>query len=647
MSLIERKQIKNNKYNIGKNNQLGYESGNMLNTNNTYSVGAYSGYQNAANQINRNILPQTLSSAGQYGSTITGMFTNYTSNAAARAANIASLGQKFAPTMATANVADKLSSFTNKQIETGTKLATGNAVKSGFNAAGTALGIAGSLYGAYNTYNAAQNFNNRISNSDMMNASGYTYNNIDGEQYKTYDGFDESGIIDYTKQQNKADTTNLALNAAGTGASVGGLVGNIIPGVGGIAGAAIGGIIGGLGGLLFGDSESEERMDQIKQGIANVNTAQQGYNTDSRSRAISRNMRRKFVADKGKNPTYNEGKVGDIRMVHTSQGIVPGIQFGLAGKGESIYNPNNGTASVYEEGQKRVDNIPTGVPLRKFNAGKEWGDTIIFGNRLNPFTGNTFADDAKPFSKILEQANKDNDMNINKHTRQLNIKNAQNKLNILANQQMLTANCGKNRFDGGKWGDYATMLLPHLGQMGMVLGSRQDYTPAYRESYVDDGTASDINQLYSLKYDPTQALSNINKASRAAKYNIINAGNLSSGQRAAINSANELAAASSKNDIIDQYNQKNIALKQAALQASIAAKQSNAQRLQNAREQAIARNDRAQAINDNFRQQYYANMAAQFGSIGKDLMAMNQYNNAINYQNRLLNLYDQEIKNRK
>lgn len=175
------------------------------------------------------------------------------------------------------------------------------------------------------------------------------------------------------------------------------------------------------------------------------------------------------MADKGKD-AGKEGHPGNIKMVRTSNGVEPGIELGLGGKGETIFSPSTGSASVIEEGKERVDNISVGVPLTSSDAKKEWDQTVILGNTENPETGNLISEDAKPYAKTLENLKKQNPMtSIGKRTKEINERNAEAALQHLSDIQELNHmaevyehNCGKiAKYDKGL-SNYAFAILPHL-----------------------------------------------------------------------------------------------------------------------------------------------------------------------------------------
>lgn len=567
MKNINYKQLK--RYDIGKMPiSSGYQRGQEVSTADFTSSPAYN-MQNETSAITKNAIGNTISQAGTIGTNLYNMATNVGNISKGISAGIATNAQNFSA----------LTSGAAKTTLTGLDLAAGeggritveglkdvgqaasNAAKTGLNAAGYVAGGIGAALGTYGLVNDAIGFNDSLKENDMMNMSSRGTSSKYGVSYNTYGGLDVNGIKDYTNAQNTASTLSMTMNGLGTGASIGGMIGGPI-------GMGIGAAIGGIGGLVGGLFGSKSRKQRVEDSINSTLAAQQGYNLQAESEAGSKGLRNQYNithADKGKNIQLTDnGKQGEIRMVHTSKGIVPGVMLGLAGKGESIYDPVDGTASVFEEGKKRVDNIPTGVPLNsnsttntdklKYDNGGSWAQQIIFGNLTNPMTGNSFADDAKPYAKILEQYNKGkNNMNLSKHTELVNRKNAMNALNNLASIQSNVSKykCGKvGKFDPGK----PLNPLYTFAQAPFLI---KDYTDALKETpYAPNSFVANPYGRQALdiqaasKYDPSRLQEDARRLARQQNYTINQQGGLSSAQKLNFNMANNMNLANQYQNIL-------------------------------------------------------------------------------------------------
>lgn len=106
---------------------------------------------------------------------------------------------------------------------------------------------------------------------------------------------------------------------------------------------------------------------------------------------------------------------------------------------------------------------------------------------------------------------------------------------------------------GPGWG--VTSALPYL----ITRSARANgATPYAQNSFAPNFTApAALNVLRSLRDNTGNKFSNLLTANRTGQYNIKNAGALSSGQRAALLSSNNLALAQAKNAIYDESNKIN------------------------------------------------------------------------------------------
>uniref|UniRef100_A0AAU8B8S9 Uncharacterized protein n=1 Tax=Dulem virus 42 TaxID=3145760 RepID=A0AAU8B8S9_9CAUD len=242
----------------------------------------------------------------------------------------------------------------------------------------------------------------------MQNASSTSTQSKFGESYTSYGGFDANGIIDYTKAQNTADTTNLALSGLTTGASIGSVFGPI--------GSGVGAVLGGLFGGFFGGSKARERRRYVEQEIRNTTAAQEAYNLQSEAEAGSRGLRKMFnathgesssggvLADKGKSPNQYSTS-NQYGQIFTPSGISYGQVQGYASPdegeidmstGETTYN---GNPSPYVR-DRRADIIPVGIEGASDNGA--FADNVGIPGHLRDIDGIMFADKARPYFKENE-----------------------------------------------------------------------------------------------------------------------------------------------------------------------------------------------------------------------------------------------------
>ncbi len=134
-----------------------------------------------------------------------------------------------------------------------------------------------------------------------------TYTTDQGNQYTEHSGLNEKSEMAYEKAQRLAKQLNFGVSTTSTGASVGALIGSLVPGVnllgGTLIGAGLGAAIGGVADLFgFGDNEEE-----IKEQMRRVNDITALQNRQSRSAAENQDIKDQFYsgsssAAKGKRP---------------------------------------------------------------------------------------------------------------------------------------------------------------------------------------------------------------------------------------------------------------------------------------------------------------------------------------------------------
>lgn len=649
-----------NKYDIGKLDMSSGRQGTTSVDPSTFqSIPGYTGYDNEAQAYKQSILPQSLSNIAGTVGILGGMAQGFTSLSSAASQNIASAVANgwISNTGVITNAGASAGLGAAGNIATGSQIEAAlgsSAAKAGLSTIGTIAGAAGALYGGYNLIQGFNSFKNRIHDTDMLQSSSQNIQSKYGRSYKTYGGFDGSGIMNATDAQNKAAVTNVALSGAGTGAAIGGTIGSIVPGVGTLLGTGIGAVLGGLTGLLFGGSSARKRRERVERDIKNTTQAIEGYNLQAEADAASAGLRDMYnsshydsdaygiFADKGKNPNQQSysTKYGNIV---TPSGITKGKIQGYASPdegeidmstGETIYN---GNPNPYVK-DKRADIVPVGVSGNSDEGA--FDRNIAIPGHQRDIDGIMFADKARPYFEdneyVKQEINKvqngkgdkvtkkymlnklydkytanseaiqqivDRQSRISKFRQQLNAdcgKNAKgyicgkNAKNYACGKDAKNYTCGKNarnyacgkdakRYFDGK------ALQPLLGLAARLPYAIADQRAADSEqpyaqnSYVPNSTAqSALNTLASLYYDPSSALYDLVRVGAQNKYNIMNTGNLSSGQKAALISAsNNQLAAQRYNILTDAFN-RNAQYKQAYANALMNHGRSEAMREQQA-----------------------------------------------------------------
>lgn len=272
--------------------------------------------------------------------------------------------------------------------------------KAGMNAVGKAASIVGSLYGTGSMIKDFVDFSDRLKGADMQNMSAESIQSKNGISYKTYDGFNQKQVDDYTNAQNKAGVWSSTLNGLSAGASFGSMFSYL--------GTAIGGIAGGLTGLVGGLIGGGRRKRKIEESKNNVLGTQSGYNAQAESEAGSQGLRNLFYegrADKGKAPGQMLGG-SQYGMIQTPSGPTYGKIEGLASPDEGQIDMATGetqyNGSKYMNVRdRRADVIPVGI-TGYANGGAFNNNVGIPGHQMD-INGLTFADNARPLFKKNEQ----------------------------------------------------------------------------------------------------------------------------------------------------------------------------------------------------------------------------------------------------
>ena len=145
-----------------------------------------------------------------------------------------------------------------------------------------------------------------------------------------------------------------------TGAALGASVGSIIPGFG----TVIGGAIGAVGGLVTGLFGSASRRKRLARKIFAANQEKEASNLFNRTSAHSDYLNQQYAykhentqddllygAKGGKDAGMNLPGFVDGFGVYTNAGLGTGTANSRVAFGETIYNPNKGTANIVKTGR--------------------------------------------------------------------------------------------------------------------------------------------------------------------------------------------------------------------------------------------------------------------------------------------------------
>lgn len=225
------------------------------------------------------------------------------------------------------------------------------------------------------------------------------------------------------KNQNTLNTLSTTTQGASLGTS-------ILPG--------IGTAIGAVGGLVTGLLGGASRKRKLAKLIDKENTQINANNNFNQSSALSTNEQLNYAQKYGNNTDSNLFNTGKSPMIN---------KFGnsLVGKGETIVNGNNGNTTEVTGGSRvGTDDVAANIAPQD----------AVLGNLLNPFSGKTFAEDAKPLTRMEKKLNRNIDRNssiIAQNTAKMVHRFTDPMKNMLIQQQSAVHNMSNgNKYDGGK-----------------------------------------------------------------------------------------------------------------------------------------------------------------------------------------------------
>ena len=418
--------------------------------------------------------------------------------------------------------------------------------KHGLSAAQKAVGGAAAAYSLYDLGDTFyKHYNNNRSSGEILAGSGRATQTNEGVEYTNYTGFDTNAERKLEHTQNIGGGINLAMKGAQAGLALG----SFFPGAGNLIGPILGTAFGTALGLVTGG----HRHRELERAMDRASWRMNAENLMAESKAGTQGLQNKFNwshlygADKGKD-------AGNMRTINNNifgtTWTPNGPQFGpinsLVGKGESIVDYTKGEASYVDRGTKGKDTVPS--------VAKEGDNITIAGNDIDITTGKSFADQVAPYTKMVEQAN-NIISNINrkgsKATQEVQEREAnkikERALSMMkpitdrqkAQHEALQYNCGKHGYDEGKSVfarnnsllPFAIQMLGPIDQWRYYKGNR----PFADNSYVPNAVGRQaLDQLATLRHDPTNELNAASDANRAAIYAINQSGAYSPGQRMAM-----------------------------------------------------------------------------------------------------------------
>ena len=542
--------------------------------------------QPEVNAIRRSQVPNAISkfaSASQYPLQ---MIANYTpallSNTAANAFKTA--GQ----TMSTIGTTPIQQGIGRALSKVGSKAGHG-----ALNAFGTAAGIAGAGYSAYNIYNDIANADEHRSAGQMLDTRGVdTITTAEGNTYKQYGAIDAGAERAYERQQRTGKQVGLALDAAGLGASIGGFFGPLGMGIGAAGGLLVGGIAD-LAGYGNNEDEVQEAID-----LATAQTARQ--NRQSRSVAEDADVKSQFAnrAANGKRPVW------------TPAGLVNKKATARVSNGEVIGNFEDGLVT-------RVSGHKNNKDTKLANLKN--GDFVI----SNKYGLSDYAAATGDYAGAL---------------------NLQERIMGMRNSKGYK--CGKlPKLANGMW-DTVFSMIPHGVSLASNLSQynrAKEASVKASDTYADnaEGNAA-LNVMAGLRYDPRPYYEQAGDTLREANWQTARQPGLGMGARAFMQGNN-----------FNNYLQNLMKVNWAANEATNNYRQSYAKMLaeQGARNQQLRMTSSAQrhqwmqqanAARENWMAQYLKNLDTNLLNMASEYMKWGQYNDTKDIQNKQLSLWDRQ-----
>ena len=271
------------------------------------------------------------------------------------------------------------------------KVAQSTLAESGGNIISSGIAFAGSTMKSFGPVKGT---------NEILSDAGTSFAQGDGFGYQKQNDVDAN----YQMSELSKENTNNTLGNMGTGAALGAAVGSVIPGVGTVIGGAAGAVIGLATGLFGGAS----RRRRLARKIFAANQQKEASNLFNRTSAHSDYLNQQYEykhentqddllygAKGGKDAGICLPGFADGFGVYTNTGLGAGSANSRVAFGETIYNPNKGTANIVKTGRLNQDT----------NLSYLQQDDVVFGNHKDWRTGMTFRDEALPYAAVLEYLN--------------------------------------------------------------------------------------------------------------------------------------------------------------------------------------------------------------------------------------------------
>lgn len=520
--------------------------------------------------------------------------------------------------------------------------------KLGTSTLGTALGAIGTAIGGYTMANQIAGFGDHRSASDMLANVGRQHITTDmGNSYTNYNGVNAGQELAYEKANARSKQLGFGINSIGTGASLGGMLGSMgaLGSIGGPLGTALGAgvglLLGGLG-SLFGWGDNSEEIERLTR-LTNDNIAM--YNRQQEAVAKSKDVAAEF-SDRQGVATAAVGKSAFGPM--TSK------------KGDNINIPR----MLFDVNAK--NNMSLGVPTSKLMPGEtvlnketsNWavvpgkGEKDNVYSTVKPGDPNVVYTKKGGISKKAQAVLKSNASENLKRWQLNELEKEQSVLQMTENNQNDMKKYKNGKLPGFWRGtDYLMSAIPHLAALGSSWNqyNRAKYADTHAPStYVNNAAgAQALNELAQLRFDPTQYLTDARRAYNQANFQANRMAGLGAGGQAILRNTNY-------QNYLDSLGKIRIAQQDADNKYRTA--HANALAEYGAREQEALINDNIRrfqwqqqqnAAKEGWMAQYEKNGLTALADLASDIIGVRQFNRSEDYQNAMLELYNQQVENDK
>lgn len=372
---------------------------------------------------------------------------------------------------------------------------------------GNAMPMMNNIGAAGNIMGSAANFAGATiaSYSDPNLSTPNTYISKGPIQYQKTDYVNQGNELSKLKKEN----TGNALKSVGAGAATGAALGSVIPGIGTVIGGVVGGVAGAITGIFGARRRRKKLPGMIKEANTKISRNNAFNLAESHSNMIEQEYYNEYE-DTQDDALYNKGKTPFTDGKNANA---------LVGKGETIVDGQTGDMTEVTSGSAiGTDDVPAIVNT----------EDAVAGNKRNPRTGNTFAQDMKPLTRMESRLKRNTERNIKSiaaNTEKLVKSYTQPLANTIIAEQAAVLNNGKTpKYNNGKTGQFITEGLTSLATIAPSMwniqqGNEDPEVAAVNQLYATNAYAQPaLRRMAKRRYNASPELEAINSLERRQRY---------------------------------------------------------------------------------------------------------------------------------